>query len=98
MGFQPPILNQHQLLNAGITKVLLHFFFHCLSLPLVIFSQKIWVMPKHIWAGDYAHFGGVMDTKSSPTFQECPPPVAFTYCKDEAKFIMNQTYVDHKAY
>jgi hypothetical protein len=85
MGFQPPILTQHQLSNAGNTKVLLHFLFHCLSLALVIFFQKIWVIPKHIWAGDYAHFGGVMDTMSGPSFWERPPPMGFTYSKARGK-------------
>jgi hypothetical protein len=32
------------------------FFFH-------IFPKNILVMPRHIWARDYAHFGHVMDTK-----------------------------------
>ncbi len=45
-----------RVLNAGSTKVLLRFFFHCLPLALFLFSPQKRLMPKHIWACDYAHF------------------------------------------
>jgi hypothetical protein len=40
------------------------------------------------------------DNKRSPTshFKNVPHPWALLIAKHETKFVMNQTYVDHKAY
>jgi hypothetical protein len=36
--------------------------------------------------------------ESSPAFWKCPPPMGFLHIiKLETKFIMDQTYEDHKA-
>jgi hypothetical protein len=72
LSCQVPTLNQLWVLNAGSTKVLLRFFFHCLPLALFIFFPQKRVMPKTHLGLWLCTFLAAMDT----TRHNTPPNVS----------------------